>query len=87
MVEVSTFSNQAQGLFFICMFAIWFVALWFTFVIRGKNGNIIGFFNIMQCFFGIFLGLKLISISFMLSAVVIFIASGVFIGQIMAMRR
>jgi hypothetical protein len=58
---------------------VWFAFLILTFVLRGRTGNTIQIFNLIQGFLGIIIGLKFLPFSLMFGLLTVVAAAVVFL--------
>lgn len=86
-MALQEFSTNAQALTWIFLYGFWSLFLFLTYAMKGDKGRTIGFLNILQCIFGIVIGLNFVDYSFMIGFATMMIAVGTLVGKFVYERH
>ena len=74
------FQSVEQALFHIFLLIFWLVLALIVFTVKGKSGDTIQIFNILQMIVGLVAGSSFMKFSFIVGFGVLFVAVGIFVG-------
>lgn len=78
--DITQFSNIPQALFFMFLLVFWFMLVIALFTVRGRHGELVQIFNVLQVVFGITAGLIWINLVFTIGFAVLFVSLGILVG-------
>ena len=77
------FTSSHEGFYYMFLIFIWLIVLYMFFTLTGKNGEKIGFLNLLQVFLGFVAGSSFVLFNFIVGFTIMLVSVGLFIGSIM----